>query len=67
MAVDTACSSSLLCLHMACQAIKNGECDAAIVGGAQVVTKPQTSLQFNKLNMLSPEGACKAFDVDANG
>lgn len=25
--------------------------------------KPNTSVQFMKLGMLSPDGACKAFDV----
>lgn len=67
MAIDTACSSSLVALHLAQQSINNGDCDAAIVGGAQLTLKPQTSLQFNMLNMLSPDGACKAFDTSANG
>jgi len=67
MAVDTACSSSLLALQMACQSIRNGDCDAALVGGANLVSKPQSSLQFQRLNMLSPDGACKSFDASGNG
>nr|CAB3243712.1 fatty acid synthase [Phallusia mammillata] len=67
MSVDTACSSSLLALQMAFQSIRDGHCDAAIVGGANLVLKPQSSLQFQRLNMLSPDGACKSFDIKGNG
>jgi acyl transferase domain-containing protein len=34
--VDTACSSSLIAMHLAVQAIRAGECEAAVVGGAQI-------------------------------
>lgn len=62
VALDTACSSSLLALHNAYQAISSGECPAALVGGINVLLKPNTSVQFMKLGMLSPEGTCKSFD-----
>ncbi|XP_021358822.1 fatty acid synthase-like [Mizuhopecten yessoensis] len=65
--VDTACSSSLLALDQALQAIRVGQCDAAIVGGSSIILKPLTSLQFQKLGMLSPEGTCKSFDAEGNG
>lgn len=66
-AVDTACSSSLYALHQAVNAMRNGECDAAIVGGVNLLLKPTNSLQFHKLNMLSSDGVCKAFDADGKG
>ncbi|XP_076763351.1 fatty acid synthase 1 [Xylocopa sonorina] len=66
-AIDTACSSSLYAMHQAIRAIRNGECDAAIVGGCNLLLKPTSSLQFHKLGMLSPDGACKAFDADGKG
>nr|XP_023412547.1 LOW QUALITY PROTEIN: fatty acid synthase [Loxodonta africana] len=65
--LDTACSSSLLALQNAFQAIRSGECPAAIVGGINLLLKPNTSVQFMKLGMLSPEGTCKSFDQAGNG
>ncbi|XP_036924219.1 fatty acid synthase [Sturnira hondurensis] len=67
IALDTACSSSLLALHSAWQAIHSGECPMALVGGINVLLKPNTSVQFMKLGMLSPEGSCKSFDEAGNG
>uniref|UniRef100_A0A224X4N0 Fatty acid synthase n=1 Tax=Panstrongylus lignarius TaxID=156445 RepID=A0A224X4N0_9HEMI len=66
-AIDTACSSSMLAFHQAVTAMRNGECDAAIVGGVNLLLKPNESLQFHRLSMLSPDGACKAFDASGNG
>lgn len=66
-AVDTACSSALYCMHQAVAAMRAGECDAAIVGGLNLLLRPATSLQFHKLNMLSQDGRCKAFDVAGDG
>lgn len=62
ISLDTACSSSLLALHCASQAIRRGECPAALVGGLNLLLKPQTSVQFMKLGMLSEDGTCKSFD-----
>ncbi|XP_060027688.1 fatty acid synthase [Erinaceus europaeus] len=67
ISLDTACSSSLLALQNAYKAICSGECPAAIVGGINLLLKPNTSVQFMKLGMLSPEGACKSFDEAGNG
>lgn len=40
MVVDTAGSSSLVALHQACQSIRLGECDQAVVGTGRVMTVP---------------------------
>lgn len=66
-AVDTACSSSLFAMAQAFEDMRLGRCDAAIVAGAGLILKPTMSLQFKRLGMLSPDGACKAFDESGNG
>ncbi|NXL79375.1 FAS synthase, partial [Leptocoma aspasia] len=67
LTVDTACSSSLIALENAYKAIRHGQCSAALVGGVNLLLKPNTSVQFMKLGMLSPDGACKSFDVSGRG
>lgn len=66
-AIDTACSSSLVALQRGVAAIRTGECDAAIIGGTNVLLQPAASLQFHRLSMLSEQGMCKAFDATGNG
>ena len=65
--LDTACSSSLVALHQAAQALAVGECDAAIVGGVNVVLDPFGTMAICKAQMLSADGRCKAFDASADG
>lgn len=67
IAVDTACSSSLVALENAYKAICHGQCSAALVGGVSILLKPNTSLQFLKLGLLSSDGACKTFDASGDG
>ena len=67
VAIDTACSSSLVSVHLACQSLRNLECDLAITGGVNLTLTPETSIDFSRNRMLSPDGKCKAFASDANG
>lgn len=43
---DTACSSSMYALDCAFNAIRCGECEAALVGGSNLLLHPYTTLQF---------------------
>ncbi|XP_050677552.1 fatty acid synthase-like [Leptidea sinapis] len=65
--VDSACSSSLYALEHAFRSIRDGHCDAAIVGGSNLCLHPYVSLQFSRLGVLSLDGKCKSFDNSANG
>lgn len=67
LSVDTACSSSLSAVHLACQSLRNSECSLALVGGVNAILTPETSINFSKAQMLSPDGRCKSFDQAANG
>ncbi|NCG19578.1 MAG: SDR family NAD(P)-dependent oxidoreductase, partial [Rhodobacterales bacterium] len=67
MSVNTACSSSLVTVHMACQALRAGDCNMALAGGVNAIVGPETTIQLSQLRALSPDGHCKAFDHRANG
>ena len=65
--VDTACSSSLTAMHIAMQAIRNGECDQAVVAGVNFIGNPLETSSFSQLGVLSPDGISKSFDDGGNG
>src|SRR6185369_12849582 len=67
LVVDTACSSSLVALDIGAQAIRSGQCEAIIVGGAHAIFMPEATVGFSKATMLSRDGRCKAFDARADG
>ena len=67
MTTRTACSASLVALNEACVAISRGDCDSAIVGGANLIMSPGATMSMTAQNVLSADGSCKTFSADANG
>nr|ALP31883.1 polyketide synthase 17 [Diaporthe helianthi] len=67
LTTTTACSSSMYALHLAVQAIRNGECDSAIVAASNCILDPTMSMVLDKLGALSPTSRCHTFDASADG
>lgn len=65
--IQTACSTSLVAIHMACQAILNGECDAAIAGGVSVSPEKKFGYIYEKDMIYSSDGHCRSFDEKGDG
>ncbi|MEO1337726.1 MAG: polyketide synthase, partial [Myxococcota bacterium] len=65
--VDTACSSSLVATHLATQVIQNGDCDMMLVGGVNVMLRPESTILECKGGFLAKDARCRAFDSSASG
>lgn len=65
--VSTACSSSLVSVHLACQALRAGECDLALAGGVSLMLSPDSTVILSRIRAISPDGRSKTFDASADG
>ena len=54
-------------LHFAVSAIRNGDCDAAVVGGSNLILSPEMQLLTGSLGALSATSTCHTFDASADG
>jgi amino acid adenylation domain-containing protein len=63
--MDTACSSSLVAVHTACRALRDRECEWALVGGAKAILIPHPAGHLMTID--SPTGRTRAFAEGADG
>ncbi|KAJ8514907.1 hypothetical protein ONZ45_g7609 [Pleurotus djamor] len=64
---DTACSSTCTAFHLACNSLRAGDCEAAIVGGCQLNLGFLDWFHYSQGSMLASDGKCKPFDASADG
>lgn len=67
LVIDTACSSSLSALWVAVQAIMGGNCEAALVGGIDLLIDSLTFDLLEGAGALSKSGYCRPLDQRADG
>lgn len=65
--MQTACSTSLVNIGMACQALLNEECDAALAGGVTVSSPENIGYIYQDGMIQSKDGHCRPFDQEASG
>lgn len=65
--IDTACSSSLVALHLACNDLKLGDAEYAVVCGANIILMYHEKNQIDETGIASQDGRAKAFAASANG
>ena len=65
LAVSTACSTSAVAMHLACEALRNAECDMALAGGVNL-EMPHNIGYMGMDGFTSPDGHCHNQDAQAS-
>lgn len=65
--VQTACSTSLVAVHLACQAILDGDCEMALAGGSSVHFPLGHGYRYHAESVETADGVCRPFSPDATG
>ncbi|MBU6955049.1 beta-ketoacyl synthase N-terminal-like domain-containing protein [Hahella sp. HN01] len=65
--LDTACSGVLTALVKACRDLQAQACDAAMVGGVNLILDAQINEGLEAGRFMSPDSRCATFDASANG
>ncbi|KAI0889325.1 fatty acid synthase S-acetyltransferase [Annulohypoxylon maeteangense] len=67
MTLRTGCSAALVGLNEACMAISRGDCEAALIGGVNLILGPSMTTALAEQGVISKDGSCKTFSAEANG
>ena len=66
LTLHTACSTSLVAVHLACEALRGGECDVGLAGGVCVELPHGTGYPAAD-GYTASDGHCRPFDAKADG
>ncbi|MEU5783358.1 SDR family NAD(P)-dependent oxidoreductase [Micromonospora lupini] len=67
MTVLTACSTSLVAIHLACNAIRAGDCDMAVAGGVDLEFPFNLGYIYQPGGIVARDGVPRALDRNATG
>jgi phthiocerol/phenolphthiocerol synthesis type-I polyketide synthase E len=65
--IGTACSTSLVAVHLACQALRTYECDAALAGGIAITPPVRRGYLYLEGGISSADGHTRTFDASSTG
>jgi acyl transferase domain-containing protein/SAM-dependent methyltransferase len=65
--VQTTCSTSLVAISLACESLQSGTSEMALAGGVTVRVPQRGGYFYTAGSILSPDGHCRPFDVNAQG
>lgn len=65
--VVTACSTALVATHLACRALRAGECEMALTGGVEIILPVAHGYLYSEGGILSPDAHIRPFDANARG
>lgn len=67
LSLDSACSSSLVALNYAAQALRNGDCDYALVAGVNVIATETLQQFYQRSGIASAKAQCQPFNRYSDG
>ncbi|UXY30492.1 SDR family NAD(P)-dependent oxidoreductase [Streptomyces sp. HUAS TT20] len=65
--VQSACSSAAVAVHLACEALRAGRADMALVGAASISALETLAYEHQDGFILSADGSTRAYDKGASG
>lgn len=67
LSIHSACSTSLVAVCNAVEAIRSGQCDIAIAGGASLTFPQQQPYEYQEGSIYSRDGHTRTFDKNSSG